>query len=670
MAGHKLGRRSGFARLESMEPRLLLSGAFDGGTENDIAYDSSGNLHVAFFEETGATTGRLMYVRRTAGGAWESPVVLDEGSPNMGRYPSIEIDNNGRPGVAYYDASNADLKYRHHNGSVWEPAETIPDNNSYGRYPSLAYGPSNNRPVISYYHVNQSSLKVAKRGSSGWDAANVTTVENSGDVGRYSSLKFNPGTGKWSVAYTQAPVTSAGETNSYVKFVDEGLLGWAEPKVVEASALGSSFIYLDLAFTGSDPAISYYDPIGADLRYARRTGLTALLQSWTTERVGAASGKRGMYSSIWFNTSVSPARPVIAHYNESANRVDVAEKVNGVWGIETEYLGGGRGGRAAAGPGGTMTHSWSGPKADGANALFVSDTGVGEDWTQGTVTTVPAGTPLAGRHWHSAFVTGGSTPKMWIAGGNAFDGAGALADVWSSSDGSTWTRVTDAAGFGRRYGQATVVDPSGTVWMTGGWSPDVGVSNQVFSSTDGVNWTQVTTTGSVFTPRYNHSSVWFKDRLWVLGGSGSEGDAGGVYSSADGQTWTQETQQTPYGNANHFDAVVFDDKIWLLGGDSFANPNIYWSSDGRTWNEIGAAQSANLFTPRLAANAVVHDGRMWVIGGLASSNGSQFPSTEVWNSVDGINWQRAGAGEFSARTDPAAVAFGGSTAKSDAWWTE
>ena len=676
MTGQKLGRRAACALCEAIEPRVLLSGMFAAGSQSDIAYDSSGNLHVAYYESTSDTTGKLMYVKRTSAGIWQTPLVLDDSSANMGHYPSLEIANNGRPGVAYYDASNADLKYRHFNGTAWETAETIPDNNSFGRYPSLAYSPTTNRPVISYYHVNQSSLKVAKRGTSGWDAANISIADNTGNVGRYSVLKFNPGLGRWSIAYTEAPEGT--QVNSYMKYVEETQSGWGTPIDLETSAT-TSYIYLDMAFCGNDPAISYYDSAGADLRYARRTGST-----WATERVGGASGKRGMYSSLWFNTSVSPARPVIVHYNESADRADLAEKINGTWNMDPPlYKGGGRAGRATKAPNGRVTHSWTSNSADGLSNLFITDSDEGTDWTQSTVTTSPSGTTFPGRYYHSAFVTGGATPKMWITGGHTFTSAGALGDIWWSSNGSTWNKATDAAGFGRRYGHATVVDPSGTIWMTGGVSPDVstnnGYSNQVFSSTDGLNWTEVVTSGSTFSPRYNHASVWFNNRLWVMGGYTADDLPGGVWSSADGATWTQETQETPYGHVEGFSAVVFDDKIWVLGGDGYNNPNIYWSSDGRNWNVIGASQSANLFSPRSDLAATVFDGRIWLIGGHNANGGNSAATNEVWSSVDGINWVSAGLGEFSVRTGHAAVGFAGklwvlqglgsTTSLSDVWST-
>jgi hypothetical protein len=105
--------------------------------------------------------------------------------------------------------------------------------------------------------------------------------------------------------------------------------------------------------------------------------------------------------------------------------------------------------------------------------------------------------------------------------------------------------------------------------------------------------------------------------------------------------------------------VVFDNKIWVLGGDPYNNPNIYWSSDGRNWNVIGATQSQNLFSARSAAAVTVFDGRMWIIGGHSSGGGVPSATNEVWNSVDGINWVSAGLADFSVRTGHAAVGFAG-----------
>jgi len=47
------------------------------------------------------------------------------------------------------------------------------------------------------------------------------------------------------------------------------------------------------------------------------------------------------------------------------------------------------------------------------------------------------------------------------------------------------------------------------------------------------------------------------------------------------------------------------------------------------------------FAPRDGAGAVVYDGKMWLLGGWSRQDKVHFPlicNNEVWNSVDGADW--------------------------------
>jgi len=61
--------------------------------------------------------------------------------------------------------------------------------------------------------------------------------------------------------------------------------------------------------------------------------------------------------------------------------------------------------------------------------------------------------------------------------------------------------------------------------------------------------------------------------------------------------------------------VVFDDKIWLLGGlaDGRGNASAVWfSSDGKTWTE---AVSDVIWKVRHEPSCLVFKNRLWVMGG-------------------------------------------------------
>lgn len=76
------------------------------GTQNDIATDSDGNIHISYYDNLG---GDLKYAYYD----WENwyYAIVDGLFENVGSYNSIAIDENDRANITYYDATNARLKY-------------------------------------------------------------------------------------------------------------------------------------------------------------------------------------------------------------------------------------------------------------------------------------------------------------------------------------------------------------------------------------------------------------------------------------------------------------------------------------------------------------------------------------------------------------------------------
>ena len=58
------------------------------------------------------------------------------------------------------------------------------------------------------------------------------------------------------------------------------------------------------------------------------------------------------------------------------------------------------------------------------------------------------------------------------------------------------------------------------MWIIGGYGGGTTFYNDVWSSSDGSSWTKVTDNAG-FSARYLHGAVAFKDRLWVIGGATS-----------------------------------------------------------------------------------------------------------------------------------------------------
>jgi len=81
-----------------------------------------------------------------------------------------------------------------------------------------------------------------------------------------------------------------------------------------------------------------------------------------------------------------------------------------------------------------------------------------------------------------------------------------------------------------------------------------------------VNWTLITD-AAPWQPRLWFSAVVYRDRMWVLGGWSKEHDNfGDVWYSSDGKNWTELKSDVIWKSRHEHSAYVFKDKIWVAGG--------------------------------------------------------------------------------------------------------
>lgn len=171
--------------------------------------------------------------------------------------------------------------------------------------------------------------------------------------------------------------------------------------------------------------------------------------------------------------------------------------------------------------------------------------------------------------------------KMWLLGGveRYFDGDKYLLnDVWCSADGRDWTQVAEHAPWSpRAYHAALVFD--GKLWIIGGGNywPLPSAGNDVWSSTDGRLWTRVTE-HAPWPGRIWFSSVVYRDRMWILGGwSGNPSkNWNDVWCSRDGKAWHEVKTSTIWSPRHEMSAYVFDDSLWIVGGNAWPLLNDVW----------------------------------------------------------------------------------------------
>ena len=223
--------------------------------------------------------------------------------------------------------------------------------------------------------------------------------------------------------------------------------------------------------------------------------------------------------------------------------------------------------------------------------------------------------------------------KIWVMGGD--DGRKFLNDVWSSPDGKTWTESTppknakketarpDANWWMARYSHTSVVFKD-KIWVMGGYEGRKFL-NDVWSSPDGSIWTESTPPKNAeketarpdanwWTARFKHSSVMFNKKIWIMGGWSTE-ISSDIWSSTDGSIWVEENPRANVGGGSIYKhaSAVFDNKIWMIGGNYMIGDNgksVWSSNNGRDWNKY-----ADLPNSVSESRALEYNSRLWSIGG-------------------------------------------------------
>lgn len=220
-----------------------------------------------------------------------------------------------------------------------------------------------------------------------------------------------------------------------------------------------------------------------------------------------------------------------------------------------------------------------------------------------------------------------------------------LADIWSSADGKTWKRETDAAPFGPRWFHQAVVF-NGAMWVISGASTATNFLTDVWSSTDGVHWTQrATNIGLPFYSTHLNVAV-FDGELWAVSGATT-------FASSDGVTWTQRSALGAIdgGGRGYASLTVFNAGLVYIAGATqnadpvFARNDVWRSTDGINWFLVGNAP----FSKRLRHVAFVMNNRLWIMGGQVpdGANGTVW-ALDAWSTPNTSVWTKEATGGLGA----------------------
>jgi len=237
-----------------------------------------------------------------------------------------------------------------------------------------------------------------------------------------------------------------------------------------------------------------------------------------------------------------------------------------------------------------------------------------------------------------------------VAAGQYLSGAGPVAPgypsaagpvVWSSPDGTTWTKVWDAGGvvLGTGTGMTLVRAPGRLLLFNGGTA-----GSALWSSTDAVHWTRVGLPDAMAALAVG-GAIWGHGLYVVLlsnkfigGPVTAFGDSDTVWTSSDGTHW----QLSALGPPAYLGSIVSTTTGFLIGGQ------VLGTSKAMTWSSNDATHwSASPLGDQRGQVTVATDMNTWVatvttpIRNAPNPFGYTSTTTSFWWSRPGTKWTRA-----------------------------
>jgi hypothetical protein len=209
--------------------------------------------------------------------------------------------------------------------------------------------------------------------------------------------------------------------------------------------------------------------------------------------------------------------------------------------------------------------------------------------------------------------------KIWLIPGWG-PWTGTKNEVWNSEDGIHWNLINSNPNFPPREGHQLVVFQD-KLWLIGGVNYEKReTKNDVWYSEDGLNWIEATSS-AFWSARWDHGVVVFKDKLWLIGGMDLENNLfGDVWSSEDGKNWSLVSDRPLWPARQGHEVVVFKDRIWILGrfnqeSQGKEKNDVWFSKDGINWQKT---KKDPPWQGREDHRAVVFQNKIWILGGMTT----------------------------------------------------
>ncbi len=149
---------------------------------------------------------------------------------------------------------------------------------------------------------------------------------------------------------------------------------------------------------------------------------------------------------------------------------------------------------------------------------------------------------------------------------------------------------------------------------------------QVWQSTDGKSWSLLTN-AAPFSATNLNQVVELNGKLLAFAGSDTDDTIPEVWSSPDGSVWTHVVSDDTLPKQTFGPGVSIGGNICLYPG-SIGLHDVWCSSDGGTWQQRSSDVPNGAFA--------VLSGTVFVVG---SSQSRYWSNDIVWQSADGISWR-------------------------------
>ena len=293
------------------------------GPTFDTAVDAQHILHAAWYD---AANTRLLYATRDQTGKWSNAYIVDDAG-DVGSNLSIAVDPRGQLGIAYFDATETQVKYASLQGDPeagWQ-VEVVDSPKHVGLSPSLDFDLQGNA-YIAYYRRTSGDLKLATkdRATGGWVLETIDGLDGA-NVGGETDLDVAEALFHIPDGFTRFDTTVAiaytDATNGNLKYARRNLDDvddtWFVSTVDDTSGVSHLDLHLHTGtnLSGLQAQIAYQDTATADVKYAFRN------VDWFVETV-AGPGRLGDSVQMFFQGNT----PLVAYKNHAQNGLYIASR--------------------------------------------------------------------------------------------------------------------------------------------------------------------------------------------------------------------------------------------------------------------------------------------------------------------------------------------------------